>query len=437
MKRLCYATGRHSREGGNPESPSRAEVSALDSRLRGNDEIAGSFYRPGETGPTGKSSFGPSVFLVTLLVVAGCMNGGNDALNVTGQIEAVTVAAGTRVGGRISEVLVNEGDRVTQGDVLVRLESSEADAAVAAAQARLAQSQATLTKLETGARPEEMHQAEAAATRAEEQYRMAKRGSRTQEVKAAEAAADAARAQRDQARAEFARIEKLYEGKAVSQQIYDQTKHALEAAEAQYEAAREKQGIVVEGPRAEQVNMAKAAYEQAAAALDLLKNGARREDIDAARAFRDAAAADVERSRATADEMVIKAPRNGVVESLDVHAGDLVKAGPVVSVADPDDLELHVYVSALMLGQVRIGQKVALTADAYDNQEFEGTIVQIATQGEYTPRNLQTKEERVQQVFGIKLKLNSAGGRLRAGMTVTAHLPQIAPATSPASPEKS
>jgi multidrug resistance efflux pump len=365
------------------------------------------------------------------------MNGGNDALNVTGQIEAVTVAAGTRVGGRISEVLVNEGDRVTQGDVLVRLESLEADAAVAAAQARLAQSQATLTRLETGARPEEMHQAEAAATRAEEQYRMAKRGSRAQEVKAAEAAADAARAQRDQARAEFARIEKLYEGKAVSQQIYDQTKHALEAADAQYEAAREKQGIVVEGPRTEQVNMAKAAYEQAAAALDLLKNGARREDIDAARAFRDAGAADVERARATADEMVIKAPRNGVVESLDVHAGDLVKAGPVVSVADPDDLELHVYVSALMLGQVRIEQKVALTADAYGDQEFEGTIVQIATQGEYTPRNLQTKEERVQQVFGIKLKLDSAGGRLRAGMTVTAHLPRIAPATSPASPEKS
>jgi multidrug resistance efflux pump len=317
--------------------------------------------------------------------------------------------------------------------VLVRLESSEADASVTAAAARLAQAQATLTKLETGARPEEIQQAEAAAMRAEEQYRMVKKGLRTQEVKAAEDGANAARAQRDQARAEFARIEKLYQGKAVSQQMYDQAKHALEAAEAQYEAAREKQDIAVTGSRAEEINMAKAAYEQAAAALDLLKNGARREDIDAARAFRDAAQADLDRARVTADEMVIKSPRDGAIESLDVHPGDLVKAGPVVSVADPNDLELYVYLGALALGQVRLGQKVPLTADAYDNEEFEGTIVQIATQGEYTPRNLQTKEERVQQVFGIKLKLDSSGGRLRAGMTVTAHFPRIAP-TPPEKP---
>ena len=366
------------------------------------------------------------VCLFSLIVVVGCTNGNNNALDVTGQIEAVTVGAGSRVGGRIIEVLVQEGARVKQGDVLVRLESSEADAAVTAAAARLAQAQATLTKLETGARPEEIQQAEAAAMRAEEQYRMVKKGLRTQEVKAAEDGANAARAQRDQARAEFARIEKLYQGKAVSQQMYDQAKHALEAVEAQYEAAREKQDMAVTGSRAEEINMAKAAYEQAAAALDLLKNGARREDIDAARALRDAAQADLERARVTADEMVIKSPRDGAVESLDVHPGDLVKAGPVVSVADPNDLELYVYLSALALGQVRLGQEVPLTADAYDNEEFESTIVQIATQGEYTPRNLQTKEERVQQVFGIKLKLDSAGGRLRAGMTVTAHFPRVA-----------
>jgi multidrug resistance efflux pump len=362
------------------------------------------------------------LFLLTV-ALAGCTGNGDRSVDVTGQIEAVTVEAGSRVGGRISEVPVAEGDHVKQGDVLVRLESAEADALVAAAAARLAQTQAALVKLETGARPEEIRQAEAAALRAEEQFRLAEKGFRSQEVKAAAAAADAARAQRDEARAEFQRVEKLYREKVASQQRYDQAKHALEGAEAQYQAAGERQDLTSEGLRAEEVNMAKAAYEQAVAALDLLRNGARKEDIDAARALRDSAEADLNRARVTADEMVIKAPRDGVVESLDVHPGDLMKPGAIVSIVDPEDLELIVYVGAVMLGHLRVGQKVPLTTDAHGAETFEGTIARIASQGEFTPRNLQTKEERVQQVFGVKLKLNSAGGRLRAGMTATAHFP--------------
>ncbi len=376
--------------------------------------------------------------LLSLLIIVGCTNDDDNLLNVTGQIEAVTVAVGSRIGGRVSEVPVREGDSVKQGDVLIRLESTEAEALVASAEARLAQAQATLAKIETGARPEEIRQAEAAAVRAEEQYRMAQKGFRTQEVKGAAAMTDAARAQRDEAQTEFARIEKLRQSSAVSQQAYDQAKHGLDAAEAQYKAAQEKQGIAVEGARAEEINMAKAAFQQAAAALDLLKNGARREDIDVARAVRDAADADLKRARVTMDEMIVKAPRDGVVESLDLHSGDIVKPGAVATIADPDDLKLYVYVSALMLGQLRLDQKVELTADAHGDQKFEATVVQIATQGEFTPRNLQTKEERVQQVFGVKLKLDSSGGRLRAGMTVIAHFPKTAPiAQTSATPERS
>lgn len=365
--------------------------------------------------------------VLILLIIASCSASRNEPLSVTGQIEAVTVAVGSRVGGRVSEVLAQESDVVKQGDVLLRLEALEAEAVVAAAEARLAQAQATLTKLETGARPEELRQAEAAALRAEEQYQMAQRGFRKQEVKGAAAMSDAARAQRDEARTEFKRIEKLRESNAISQQAFDQAKHALEAAEAQYSAATEKQGIAVEGARAEEINMAKAAFEQAAANRDLVKNGARREDIDAAKALRDAADADLKRARVALDEMVVKSPRNGVVESMDIHPGDIVKPGAVATIADPDDLKLYVYVSAAMLGQLRLHEKVQLTADAHGDQKFEGEVVQIATQGEFTPRNLQTKEERVQQVFGVKLKLDSAGGKLRAGMTVIAHIPRTAP----------
>ena len=366
-------------------------------------------------------------FLPILFFAEGCSRGHEMSMDVTGQIEAVTVAAGSRVGGRISEVLVDEGARVKQGDVLVRFEATEAQAAFAAAEARLAQADALLKKLEAGARPEELQQAIAAAARAQEQYQLAQKGFRTQEVKGATATAEAVQAQRDEARAEFRRVEKLRDGGAISQQRYDEAKHALEAAEAQYRAAHEKQNLAASGSRKEEIAMAKASAEQAAAALDLVRNGARKEDVDAARGARDAAAADRARAQVTLDEMQVKAPRDAVVESMDVHPGDLLKPGAVALLADPDDLKVMVYVSAPLLGRIKVGQKLSLTADAYGQERFEGIVDRLATEGEYTPRNLQTKEERVQQVFGVKLKLTSQGGRLKAGMTVTAHIPDAVP----------
>ena len=360
------------------------------------------------------------------LLLAGCLGRNGDFVEVTGQIEGTTVRAGSRIGGRVSEVLAEEGDAVKAGDVLVRLDAREADALVAASAAGLAQAEAVLAKLEAGARPEQLRQAEAAATRAEEQYRMAEKGFRSQEVQAAGAAADAARAQRDQARAEFQRVERLFASAAVSQQVYDAGKHAFEAAEAQYDAARDKFDLVASGMRTEEIAMAKAGYEQAMAGLDELRNGARAEDIAAAKAARDAAEAEHRRAVIAAEEMVVTSPRDGVVESLDMHPGDLVKPGAIVSIVDLEDLELTVYVSAAMLGHLRVGQRVTFITDSHGDETFEGGIEQIATEGEFTPRNLQTQEERIQQAFGVKIALNSAGGQLRAGMAATAYLPKHA-----------
>ena len=243
--------------------------------------------------------------ILVLAVVAGCAPHDDGALQVTGQIEAVSVSIGSRIGGRVSEVLVEEGDAVVAGDVLVRLEATELEAVEAAAVARLAQAQALAAKLEVGARVEEIRQAEAAATVAEERLRLIEKGSRSQEVAAAEAASGAARAQRDEARAVFSRIKRLHEGDAASQQRLDAAKHALEAADEQYRAARERQDMVVEGARTEEIAMARADFDRAAAFLDALRNGARIEDIAAARAVRDAAQADLDRARVSLAEMTV------------------------------------------------------------------------------------------------------------------------------------
>ena len=363
------------------------------------------------------------IFAGTLALLAGCPAQPGDSLRVTGQIEGNAVSAGSRTGGRVVAVPAAEGQRVTQGAVLVRLEADEAQAALAAAQAQLKRAEAMLAKAERGATAEQLAQAEAAVSAAEERYAMVRRGAREEEKAAARAATAAARAQRDQARREFERAERLLAEEAIAQRIYDQADTAYAAARAQYDAAREQEAMVNEGARAEEVAMVRADLDRARAALAEVRAGATKEDLDAARAVRDAAAADLERARVALRETQVRAPVDGVVESIDVRPGDLLGPGPAVKLIDPDDLEVVIYVSAARLGDLRVGQDVPFTADAHGASTFTGTITHIANEGEFTPRNLQTQESRVQQVFGVTLALDSADGRLRPGMTITAQLP--------------
>jgi len=363
--------------------------------------------------------------LLGLLSLCGCPSE-SDTVAISGTIEARATTAGSRVGGRVIDVPVEEGDTIAKGDVLVQLDDAEARALLAAATAQVAAQEALLAKLEAGATAEQLQQGEAAAAVTEAQLDMALKGARNEEIQAARAAMDAAAAQRTVTRKEFERIENLLAKEVASQRQFDQAKAALDAAEAQYRGAREQRDLVLSGARNEEIAMARAARDQAQAALAELKVGARPEDIAAARAARDGALAEQKRAQIGVDEMRIIAPQDGVVESLDVRPGDLVRPGPVVRVVDPEDLEVTIYVGAALLGQLRVGQEITFGADAFKTERFSGTIKRIASEGEYTPRNLQTQEERVQQVFGVTLGLNTHGGKLRPGMTITAELPRNA-----------
>jgi len=253
---------------------------------------------------------------------------------------------------------------------------------------------------------------------------MTLKGARNEEIRAAQANLDGAAARRDVARKEFEREKVLLVDEATTQRQFDQAKAALEAAEAQFESTKEQRDLVLSGARIEEIDMARAESDKAQAALDELTIGPREEDIAAARASRDAAAADLERAKVNLREMTIIAPLNGVIESLDVRPGDLVAAGPLVRIVDPEDLEVDCFVGAKMLGQLRLHQEITFTADAFGAETFTGTIKQIASEGEYTPRNLQTEEERAQQVFAVTVGLGSHEGKLRPGMTVIAHFPR-------------
>lgn len=367
------------------------------------------------------------LFLIGLL--AGCSADKDGVLQVTGQIEGRGVNAGSKLGGRVVEVPAQEGQAVKAGDVLLRLDDAEAQAVLAAAKANEAKAAALVAKLQTGATAEQVRQAEAAVDAARQQYELAVKGPREEEIRAASAAVDAAHAQSQTAKGELERLQPLADREAVSKMELDRARGMADAAAAQTNMAAQKLSALESGARPEEIAAAKAALDRAQAMLDEVKAGARVEDIAVAKGAQDAALADVQRAEAALREMTVVAPIDAIVESVDVRAGDLIKPGAIVRLVNPEDLEMNAFVSALMLGQVRLGQKVPITTDAHGAERFEGEIIYIAAEGEFTPRNLQTEEERVQQVFKVKIKLDSAGGKLRAGMSATAHFDEHAPAS--------
>jgi HlyD family secretion protein len=160
----------------------------------------------------------------------------------------------------------------------------------------------------------------------------------------------------------------------------------------------------------------------AAATLIELERGTRPEDIAAAKASlerEDRQLAYLERQRA---EAVVRAPAAGVIESMNLRPGDLVGASqPVAKLLEPSQLWVRVYVPEPKLGRVRVGQKAAVTVDTYPGRSFSGRVVEIRTEAEYTPRNVQTLDQRMDQVFGVKIAVDPTP-ELKPGMAATARL---------------
>ena len=153
-----------------------------------------------------------------------------------------------------------------------------------------------------------------------------------------------------------------------------------------------------------------------------LERGNRPEDIAAARATLEAEQRQLgylERQRA---ESLVTAPAAGVIESMDLRPGDLVGPNqPVARMLEPSQLWVRVYVPEPQLGRVRVGQKAALTVDTFPKREFPGKLVEIRTQSEYTPRNVQTLDQRMDQVFGVKVAIDPTP-ELKPGMAATVRL---------------
>ena len=332
---------------------------------------------------------GAAVCALLLLVTATAMRCRGQASNgptrASGYVEATDVRVAPEVGGRILEIAVREGDRVSTGALVARLDDSETAISLRRAQADRDQAQAQLRLLLAGARSEDVRQAGA-------------------QFESAQADVRAAEAELQAAREDLSRFEALLVSNAGSRKQRDDAATKVAVSEARVKAARER---------------ARAAAEP----LARLKAGARAEEIAAARARVAAAEAQIAAFAKSQKDATLTSPVSGFVTAKLADAGEVIARGtPIVTITDLDHAWANVYVDEPLVPRLKLAQPVTLVTDA--GQRVPGTITFISPKAEFTPRNVQTAEERTKLVYRIKVTTDNRDGILKAGMPVEAEIAQ-------------
>ena len=343
----------------------------------------------------------------------------------SGTVEARTITVGSRTGGRVKDVLAIEGQSLATGDALVKLEPGDLDAQRALAEAQLDQATANLDKLVRGARPEEIAEAKAHAMTASAALQESVAGSRAEEVAAANARLVAAQATVDKAQLDDDRSRKLVGVGAVAQAEADNADAALKSAIAQRDAQQSVLEELQRGSRREDIAQASARADEAHASEKLVLAGTRTEDVAAARAAVAASQARLDQIVVMIDELTIRAPRPARVEALDLRPGDILGPNaPAATLLEDGQLYVRIYVPETLLGRIRVGQDVPITVDSFPDRRFRGVVEHINDVGEYSPRNLQTADERADQVFAMRVGLREGAADLRAGMAAFVAVPK-------------
>lgn len=288
-----------------------------------------------------------------------------DKVVASGTMDATEIAISFRVPGILRSRPVEEGSRVKSGDVLAALDERESVA--------------------------RLHQLEAAQLGAEARLKDLEQGYRPQEIAEIRAQVEQARANRNNLEEEAKRSEALFLGGATSRQRHDKDRTAAAVATQQVVAAQER--------------------------LKLMQGGYRPETIKAARAQLDEARAAVEAARVAREDLQAKSPVQGIVTRTHAEAGETVGAGrPVVTVTDISRPWVRVYIPENQIGKVRLGAAAKIKVDTFPDREFGGRVSYVSPQAEFTPKNVQTQEERVKLVFAVNVTLENPDGTLKPGM---------------------
>ncbi len=357
-----------------------------------------------------------------------------EVLETSGTIETTEVDVSFQVAGKVEALLAKEGDRVSKGQVLARLDRAPlaenlertraqleaARAAVAQLGAQLRWTRASVAEREQSARAA----VDAAAARAHE----VRAGARSQEIRAAEAELEGAEASLAKAKLDRDRAEELVKRKVYSQAALDAAEASFASARAQRDRAAESLKLLREGSRREQIEGSEAQLRQAQSALqqataDRMQIDIKQRDLEAAEARVAELAAALRLAQINLEYAELRAPIEGWVLLKNIEAGEVVNVGtPVFTLGDIEDLWMNVYAGAEVVGRLRLGGAVDVKVDSHPRETFAGKIIFIAQEAEFTPKNIQTREERTKLVYRLKVSIHNRDQVLKPGMPADAVL---------------
>lgn len=369
----------------------------------------------------------------SMVVALGCFwsfGGKGEELRLPGVVEAREIRLGSKVGGRVEAVLVNEGDTLKAGQSLVRIEAPELKAQIEQWQAKLRSAEAAWEKAENGPRPQERESVQASLEGSKVRLSRLEKGERDEDRRSAEADLAASRAELRFAQEEFNRIERTYRQSASTASELDSARsnlHRLQARVAFSEARLER----TKRGRVEDIEEARAEVKRLTAEFELMKE-TRYEDRRMARANVEEIQGRLHELKANLAETEVRAPGNAkvdpewraTVEVLAVRRGDIVAPNqPVMKILQSDDRWVKVYVPETELGKIRLQQAVEVKVDSYPGKRFKGTVIHITSEAEFTPRNVQSADERKHQVFGVKVRVEDEEGVFKSGMAAEVFVP--------------
>lgn len=311
-----------------------------------------------------------AVIFVSILLIAGCSNNSNDTfIEATGTIESTNVIVSSRTAGDVKAILFDEGSRVNAGDTILIIDREALDYQLEQALAAEQIAQAQLDLMLKGARSEDIKQAEEMMKQSEINFNSAK--------------------------ADFERYKQLWESKSISKKQFEDMTARYEVTLAQYNSAKENYQKVKKIFRLEEIEQAKGNVRKAKASVDLLKKNIR--------------------------DSYVTSPLSGFIVKKFVESGETVTPmSSLFKVSNLATVDLVIYVSQVELGKIKLGQKAEVTIDTYPDRKYEGKVTYISPEAEFTPKNVQTKDERTKLVFAVKISVNNKNFDLKSGMPADA-----------------
>ncbi len=311
------------------------------------------------------------ILLPIALITFSCNNDEGNYIEESGTIEATEITISSQVAGKVIKILKDEGSKVSAGDTILIIDQELLQLQLKQAIANRDIAKAQYDLLIKGARKEDIKQAEESLKQAEANFLLAKN--------------------------DKDRMENLYKSNSINKRQYEEALTRYEVVLAQLNSAKELYNKIKDYARPEEIEQAKANYNKAVASVELTEKNIR--------------------------DCFVVSPIDGFIVKKFVEVGETVSMmSSLVKISDLSEVKLSIYVSETDLGKVKLGQKVEIRVDSFKDKIFEGTVIYISPEAEFTPKNIQTKDERTKLVFEVKIKVNNPKFELKSGMPADAKI---------------